>query len=157
MHTGSQWMWPAGSFNLLCDSPPVCTTSSWWQQSLCCEMKTSVGIPVGDKRLRQLAGSDPFNQKALSGRWRLTFPHCRHFPVWRLRWTQWCRTTLDWKTTTRPQCDMILKPLFVFWSFHTESARINLWIIAVNKHNDKITWHQFKWDWPLAQLEILVP
>lgn len=34
----------------LWDLLPVCTMSSWWQQSLCCEMKTSVEIPVGNKR-----------------------------------------------------------------------------------------------------------
>lgn len=33
----------------LWDSPPACTTSSWWQLSLCCEMKTSVENPVGEK------------------------------------------------------------------------------------------------------------
>lgn len=34
----------------------VCTMSSWWQQSLCCEMKTSVEIPV-DKKICYLRAS----------------------------------------------------------------------------------------------------
>lgn len=28
-------------------SPPACTRSSWWPQSLCCETRTSAGSPVG--------------------------------------------------------------------------------------------------------------
>jgi len=52
--------------------------------------------------------------RAFSGRLRLTFPHWRHFPVWRLRWTQWCRTTLDWNTTSG-SLEFHMKTLLISW------------------------------------------
>lgn len=52
-------------------------------------LKSLLGIRDLFTALHQLSHT------ALTDWLTLTFPHCRHFPVWRLLWTQWCRTTLD--------------------------------------------------------------
>lgn len=51
---------------MVVDLLPVCTTSSWWQQSLCCEMWISAENPVGKWEIRLVWGHFVQIQQLLS-------------------------------------------------------------------------------------------
>lgn len=75
-----------------------------------------------------------------------TFPHCRHFPVWRLLWTQWCRTTLDWKTQKARYGYCFVGEM---WCCEMCTAK--------KQTKKRISKGLLKHGWPLEWLEIQVP
>lgn len=86
---------------------PVCTTSSWWQQSLYCGTQTSAGSPESKEgetcfHFCSVKDAKQMFRTTTARQWDNhfhTFPHCLHLPSCRLRCTQWWRTTMGWAHT----------------------------------------------------------